>query len=302
MLRTILKSQIENKDEEYQYLNLIRDILQYGTMEQCRNGKALTAFGAAMHFSLENGSIPILTTKRVAWKTCLKELFWFISGNTNNKTLQNQNVHIWDDNASREFLDNIGLTGRVENDLGPVYGHQWRHFNAPYTTCNDIYDGQGVDQLQNVIDLLKNPKTRTSRRIIMSAWNPCQLSEMALPPCHVLIQFNVIDGNKLSGALYQRSGDVGLGVPFNIASYSFLLHIIANCCDLIPYEFIYYLGNVHIYDDHIISLKEQISRIPIGLPSIIIHNKHDNISDYVMDDIEIINYQHCNKIKMKMRK
>lgn len=302
MLSRLIQSNLEGDDEEYQYLNLIRDVLQYGSMEECRNGKALTSFGAAMRFSLEDGRIPILTTKRVAWKTCLKELFWFISGNTNNETLQKQNVKIWNGNASREFLDSVGLKDRCENDLGPVYGHQWRHFNAEYSDCHADYSDKGVDQLTNVIELLKNPKTRTSRRIIMSAWNPCQLDQMALPPCHILIQFNVVNGNKLSGALYQRSGDIGLGVPFNIASYSFLLHIIASCCNLIPHEFIYYLGNVHIYDDHIDSLKQQITRIPLGMPRIIINNKHDNIVDYCMDDVTILNYNHCNKIQMEMRK
>jgi thymidylate synthase len=302
MLRSLIESKLVGLDEECQYLNLIRDILQYGSLEQSRNGKALTVFGAAMRFSLEDGRIPILTTKRVAWKTCLKELFWFISGNTNNETLQKQNVKIWDANASREFLDSVGLIDRCENDLGPVYGHQWRHFNASYTDCHADYSNKGIDQLKNVIELLKNPETRTSRRIIMNAWNPCQLGEMALPPCHILIQFNVIEGNKLSGALYQRSGDVGLGVPFNIASYSFLLHIIADCCNLVPYEFIYYLGNVHIYDDHIDSLKEQITRVPLGLPHVTINTKHDNIDDYCMDDITLVDYKHYNKIKMEMRK
>ena len=218
--------------DENQYLHLINDILEHGDMVEGRNGFAKTVIGSAMHFSLENGKIPILTTKKVAWKTCLKELLWFIRGSTSNKELQAENVKIWNGNASREFLDSRNLHHLAENDLGPVYGHQWRHFNAYYKTCDDDYSGEGVDQLQYIIDNLKNPETRTSRRLVMSAWNPAQLDEMSLPPCHVLVQFNVTDKNKLSCSLYQRSGDVGLGVPFNIASYSFLTHIIAKHCDL----------------------------------------------------------------------
>ena len=142
-------------------------------------------FGASMRFSLENNTIPILTTKKVAWKTCFKELMWFVNGYTDNTLLQKQKVKIWNANASREFLDSRGLQHLKENDLGYVYGHQWRHFNTKYTTCYDDYSNKGVDQLQYIIDSLKDPNERFSRRLVMSAWNPCQLNEMALPPCHV---------------------------------------------------------------------------------------------------------------------
>jgi len=253
-----------------------------------------------MHFSLENGTIPLLTTKRVAWKTCLKELLWFVRGDTSNENLQKEGVAIWNDNASREFLDSRGLTHLRENDLGPVYGHQWRHFNAPYTTCDDKYDGKGVDQLAQIIECLKDPLQRTSRRMVMCAWNPCQLNEMALPPCHILAQFNVTSGNKLSCCMFQRSGDVGLGVPFNIASYSFLTHLLAKHCDLEPFEFIYYLGNAHIYKDHIESLEEQVKREPHAFPTLTVNIKRENINDYVFDDFEVHNYKHHEVIKMKM--
>ena len=271
-------------------------------MEDGRNGKALTVFGGAMHFDLKNNVIPLLTTKKVAWKTCLKELFWFIKGDTNNEHLQQQNVKIWNANASRDFLDSRGLQHLRENDLGPVYGHQWRSFNAKYSNCDEDYSGKGVDQLQYIIDNLKNPETRNSRRLVMSAWNPCQIDEMALPPCHVMAQFNVCGGNKLSCALYQRSGDVGLGVPFNIASYSFLTHIIAKHCDLEADQFIYYLGNCHIYDDHIEKLTEQSLREPLPFPTLEISKKHDNIEDYEMNDFILHNYNSHNTIKMNMRK
>ena len=160
------------------------------------------------------------------------------------------------------------MTHLGENDLGPVYGHQWRHFNAPYTNCRADYSGQCVDQLQYIIDALKDPVERFSRRLVMSAWNPCQIDEMALPPCHVLCQFNVSQGNKLSCALYQRSADCGLGVPFNIASYSFLTHILAKHCGLEAYEFIYTLGNCHVYDDHVEAMKEQLGRPSYDFPTI----------------------------------
>lgn len=296
------KKNCTGKSEEYQYLELINDILEEGTMEEGRNGLTKSIFGAAMHFSLENGTIPLLTTKRVAWKTCLKELFWFIRGDTSNENLQKEGVTIWNDNASREFLDSRGLTELRENDLGPVYGHQWRHFNAPYTTCDDNYDGKGVDQLAQIIECLKDPLQRTSRRMVMCAWNPCQLNEMALPPCHILAQFNVTSGNKLSCCMFQRSGDVGLGVPFNIASYSFLTHLLAKHCDLEPFEFIYYLGNAHIYDDHIESLEEQVKREPYAFPKIIIDKKCNSIEEYNIGNVNIENYICHETIKMKMRK
>ena len=294
------KNKGTRKSEEYQYLDLISDILEEGTMEEGRNGLTKSIFGAAMHFSLENGTIPLLTTKRVAWKICLKELLWFIKGDTNNENLQKEGVAIWNDNASREFLDSRGLTHLRENDLGPVYGHQWRHFNAPYTTCDENYDGKGVDQLAQIIKCLKDPLQRTSRRMVMCAWNPCQLDEMALPPCHILAQFNVTSGNKLSCCMFQRSGDVGLGVPFNIASYSFLTHLLAKHCDLEPFEFIYYLGNCHIYDSHLNVIQEQVTKTPHAFPTLMINVKRENINDYVLDNFEVHNYKHHEIIKMKM--
>ena len=286
---------------ENQYLQLIRDIIEEGTMETGRNGKTCVVIGSSMYFSLENNVIPLLTTKKVAWKTCLRELLWFVRGQTNNKILTDQKCNIWKGNASREFLDSRGLTHLREDDLGPVYGHQWRHFNAKYTTCDEDYSGKGVDQLQNIIDLLKNPETRNSRRMVMSAWNPEQLDEMALPPCHILLQFNVTRGNKLSCSMYQRSGDVGLGVPFNIASYSFLTYMIAKHCDLEPHEFVYHIGNAHIYDDHIETLKEQVDRTPLPFPTLKIKEKKEKIEDYNLEDFELSDYVFHEPLKMKMR-
>jgi thymidylate synthase len=287
---------------ENQYLQLIKEILEKGSLEETRNGKTKSIFGYSMRFSLRDGELPLLTTKKVAWKTCFYELLWFIKGSTNNKELQDKNVHIWDGNSSREFLDSRGLYTNEINDLGPIYGHQWRHFNAKYTDCHSDYSGKGIDQLKNVIDNLKNPLTRSSRRHIISAWNPCQLDEMALPPCHILMQFNVRENKYLSCALYQRSGDGGLGVPFNIASYSFLTHIIAKHCDLLPDEFIYFLGNAHIYEEHFEPIQEQLKREPLPFPKINILQKHENIEDYTIDDIEWVEkYVSFGPIKMIMK-
>jgi thymidylate synthase len=187
-------------------------------------------------------------------------------------------------------------------DLGPVYGFQWRHFNATYVDRHTDYSGKGIDQLANVINDLKNPSTRSSRRHIISAWNPCQLDAMALPPCHMFCQFHVTGGDELTCTMYQRSGDVGLGVPFNIASYSFLTHLIAHHCGLKAKEFVYYLGNTHIYDDHVEPLKEQLERIPYEFPTLaIVGEKKENIEDYVMDDFVVKDYVCWPTIKMEMR-
>lgn len=294
--------QTEGKNvEENQYLQLIRDILDKGSSEDGRNGATKSIFGYSMRFSLKNGSLPLLTTKRVAWKTCFHELMWFVRGSTNNQELMDLGVHIWDANASREFLDSRSLNSREVNDLGPVYGHQWRHFNAPYDNCFTDYSGKGIDQLQNIINELKTETGRTSRRLIMSAWNPGQLDEMALPPCHVLVQFHVRQQQYLSCSLYQRSGDVGLGVPFNIASYSFLTHILAKHCHLIADDFVYFLGNAHIYESHIPALSQQIFREPYPFPKIDITRVHENIHDYCLDDIDFTEpYRFHETLKMDM--
>lgn len=299
---------------EYQYLHLLDNILENGAWVNGRNGLTKSIFGATLKFSLQNGSIPILTTKKTAWKTCLKELLWFVRGETNTKLLQQQNVHIWDGNSSREFLDSRGLSYYPENMIGPSYGYQWRFFNANYNCftgkrllndkVEDIHKNvvhyKGIDQLQQIIDDLKDPVRRTSRRLVMSAWNPCQLDQMALPPCHMICQFNVHDGNKLSCMMVQRSNDCFLGVPFNIASYSFLTHLIARHCGLEAYEFIHCMGNCHLYENAIDAATTQISREPMTFPTVTIKCVKDNINDYVVDDFEIHNYKSHEAIKVEM--
>lgn len=292
----------EHNAEEFQYTNLIYRILETGTREQTRNGTTISVFGEMMRFSLRDGQVPFLTTKRLAWKTCFHELRWFLRGETDNQLLKARGVHIWDANGSREFLDSRGLNHYSPDVLGPIYGYQWRNYNAPYNpeTAEPKSKEGTVDQLANIIRDLKDPAQRASRRLIMTAWNPLQLDEMALPPCHILAQFNVRDGKYLSCALYQRSGDVGLGVPFNIASYSMLTHILAVHCGLIAEEFVYFLGNAHIYEDHVGPLQEQLRRTPYLFPRIRIE-KQDNIEDYDLGHIEFLReYQFWPTIAMNM--
>jgi len=298
---TNLNDDIEINHDENQYLNLIDDILEENSMFIGRNGNTLSIFGSSMHFSLENNTIPFMTTKKLAWRTCIKELLWFISGKTDNKILKQQNVNIWNKNATREFLDSRELYNNKEDDLGPVYGFQWRHFNAYYEYCDSDYTNKGIDQIEYIIEQLKDPTKRNSRRLILTAWNPCQIDKMALPPCHVLCQFHVTNNEFLSCSLYQRSGDVGLGVPFNIASYSFLTHLIAHHTGLKPLDFIYNLGNAHIYDDHIDNLKIQSNKIPYDFPKLYITNLREKLENYDMSDFNIKDYKCHDNIKLEMR-
>jgi len=277
---------------------MIDRVINHGIKQEGRNGITRSLLGEKMVFDLTKNNIPLITTKKLAWKTCLKELFWFMRGETNNKILKEQNVKIWNKNASREFLDSRGLYHLNEDDLGPVYGHQWRNYNGIY--YNSEVKSNGVDQLENIVKMLSDEKERNSRRIILNAWNPCQIHEMALPPCHILSQYIVKD-NKLTTILYQRSGDIGLGIPFNIASYSFLTHILAKHCNLEAKEFIHFIGDAHIYEEHVDSLNEQIKRKPYEYPKILIKNKHENINEYSLEDIEIKNYKYQKKIAMDMK-
>ena len=296
-LRKVTK--LSKNHTDLQYRNLVKNIQGNGEWKKTRNGKTLSHFGEYMKFDLRDNKIPLLTTKKVPWKTCLAELLWFINGSTDNTNLQKQNVNIWTKNADRNFLEERGLNYENEGDLGPIYGHQWRYFNAPYNDCKTDYNGEGVDQLQNIIHSLNDPIDRYSRRLILSAWNPNQISEMALPPCHVISQFSVNSKNELSCLLYQRSGDVGLGIPFNIASYGFLTNLLAVHCNLKPGKFIHTIGDAHIYENHIQQLIMQISRKPFPSPTLHI-NKRENIDDYRLEDFEIQNYKTHPTISMEM--
>jgi len=284
--------------EEMQYLQLCRDIMEQGVQRGDRTGTGtLSKFGTQMRFSLRNNVIPLLTTKRTFWRGVAEELLWFISGNTNANVLAAKNIHIWDGNGSREFLDSRGLNHREVGDLGPVYGFQWRHFGAPYIDMHTDYTGQGFDQLADCISKIKhNPD---DRRIILSAWNPCDLDVMALPPCHMFCQFYVANG-ELSCQMYQRSADMGLGVPFNIASYSLLTHLMAHVCGLKPGEFIHTIGDAHIYLNHVDALKVQLERNPRAFPKIKINPDKTDIDSLVYEDLELLDYFPHKPIKMDM--
>ncbi|XP_037820598.1 thymidylate synthase [Lucilia sericata] len=291
-----IKEEDENKGEQ-QYLDLIAQIIEKGVDRGDRTGVGtVSIFGAQMRFDMRN-SFPLLTTKRVFWRAVAEELLWFVHGCTDAKILQEKNIHIWDGNSDRKFLDKLGFTDREEGDLGPVYGFQWRHFGAKYRTCHDDYSNEGVDQLKEVINTIRtNPN---DRRIIMSAWNPLDIPQMALPPCHCLAQFYVANG-ELSCQLYQRSADMGLGVPFNIASYALLTYMIAHITGLKPGDFIHTTGDTHVYKNHIEPLKEQLKRKPRPFPKLLIKREVKDIEDFKFEDFEIVGYKPYPKIEMEM--
>ena len=257
-----------------QYLDLLRHIRENGVMKEDRTGTGTqSVFGYQMRFNLAEG-FPLLTTKKVHLKSIIYELLWFISGNTNVRWLQEHGVSIWD-----EWADENG-------DLGPVYGHQWRSWPAA--------DGRVIDQLSQVIDLIQhNPD---SRRMLVSAWNPGEVDKMALPPCHCLFQFYVADG-KLSCQLYQRSADVFLGVPFNIASYALLTLMIAQVCSLQPGEFVHTTGDTHIYRNHFEQVEQQLSRTPRPLPVMRLNPEVKSVFDFQYEDFTLEGYDPWPAIK-----
>lgn len=293
-----IKTKEPENREEQQYLDTIKLLLDKGFRKEDRTGTGtLSVFGHSMRFSLRDGVLPLLTTKRVFWRGVAEELLWFIRGSTNANELAEKGVHIWDANGSRSFLDKLGFQEREEGDLGPVYGFQWRHSGADYKGMHHDYSGQGVDQLKEIIHKLRT--SPDDRRIIMCAWNPSDLSKMALPPCHVLVQFYVSEG-ELSCLLYQRSADVGLGVPFNIASYSLLTYMIAHVTGLKPGEFIHNMGDTHVYLNHIEPLKEQLKRKPRPFPRLKILRDVADIGDFKFEDFQLIDYNPHPKIQMEM--
>jgi thymidylate synthase len=287
-------------NEEIQYLDIIRKIIEKGAPKIDRTGTGTRAiFGEMMKFSLKEVSFPLLTTKKVFFRGIAEELLFFIKGDTNTNHLSEKGVKIWDAHSSKEFLTKRGFPNREQGDIGPSYGFQWRHFGAKYTDMNADYTGQGVDQLAECIHLIKTDPT--SRRIILTAWNPIDLPMMALPACHSLCQFFVNEG-ELSCMMYQRSCDMGLGVPFNIASYSLLTCLIAHSCGLKPGEFIHSMGDTHVYENHISPLQVQLSREPKPFPKLVIKCEpmSKTIFEYTIDDFEIVGYNHHPVIFMEM--
>ncbi|WP_282141711.1 thymidylate synthase [Cytobacillus oceanisediminis] len=257
-----------------QYLDLCKHVLENGTKKEDRTGTGtISTFGYQMRFNLQEG-FPLVTTKKLHLKSIIHELLWFLNGDTNVKYLQENGVRIWNEWADEE------------GNLGPVYGHQWRSWTGA--------DGNTVDQISNLIDQIKtNPD---SRRLIVNAWNAGEIEKMALPPCHCMFQFYAADG-KLSCQLYQRSADVFLGVPFNIASYALLTMMVAQVCDLEPGEFVHTFGDVHIYQNHIDQVNLQLSRDPRPLPKMIINPDVKDIFSFKFDDFQLEDYNPHPHIK-----
>ena len=257
-----------------QYLNLLNRILTEGVHKEDRTGTGtISVFGHQMRFNLEEG-FPCITTKKLHLKSIIHELLWFLQGDTNVKYLQDNGVRIWN-----EWADENG-------DLGPIYGSQWRNWN-----------GEGIDQLAQVVDKLKN--NPNDRRMIVSAWNVSKIPEMHLPPCHMMFQFYVANG-KLSCMLYQRSCDMFLGVPFNIASYALLTMMLAQVCNLEPGEFVHTLGDTHIYHNHFEQVKEQLRREPLPLPTMRLNPQVKDINDFKYEDFTLENYECYGAIKAQV--
>ena len=258
-----------------QYIDLVKHVLENGVRKGDRTGTGtLSVFGYQMRFDLAEG-FPLVTTKKIHLKSIIHELLWFLKGDTNIRYLQENGVTIWD-----EWADENG-------NLGSVYGAQWRSWPTA--------DGKTVDQITNLINQIK--QSPSSRRLIVSAWNVAEIENMALPPCHTMFQFYVADG-KLSCQLYQRSADIGLGVPFNIASYALLLAMIAQVTNLEVGEFVHTFGDAHIYSNHEDALKEQITRTPYALPRLELNKEVKSIFDFTYDDIQILDYQYHPLIKL----
>jgi len=277
-----------------QYLDALRKVLEKGAEKKDRTGIGTKAiFGMQMRFNMEGG-FPAITTKKLAWKSVVSELLWFIEGSGDERRLaeilygtrDKEKTTIWTANAEAGYWK---PKARFEGDLGRIYGMQWRKWKTP--------DGKEIDQLKNAIELIKtNP---SSRRIIVNAWNPGEIDKMALPPCHTFFQFFVAD-KKLSLQMYQRSCDMFLGVPFNIASYSLLLYMVAQVAGLKAGEFVHTLGDAHIYYNHFEQVKEQLKRKPLKLPRLKLNPDIKNIDGFKMEDIELLDYEHHPPIKAPM--
>lgn len=286
--------------DEINYLNLLEEVLSEGIEKDDRTGVGIiSCFGKRLEFNLKEG-FPLLTSKFVPFKLTIKELLWFISGSTDNSLLKSQGVHIWDGNTTKEFIEKMGLPYEAD-DLGPMYGFQWRYAGAEYVDCKTDYSGKGVDQIKRVIDTIRSDPC--SRRIILSAYNAADLDKMVLNPCHCMVQFYVDTARgELSAQMYQRSADLFLGVPINIASYALLIHMIAHVCGLGVGKLVICYGDAHIYKNHLDAVKTQLGRRELvkPFPELRIKRKVEEIGDFVLDDFEIVNYKREGRIKAPM--
>ena len=283
---------------EYQYIKCIRDILTNGHRGEDRTGVGtLSVFGRQFKWDLAD-SFPLFTTKRMYFRGIVEELLWFLRGETDNRILQNKGVHIWDGNTSREFLDKNGLEHLEEGDGGKIYGFQMRHYGAEYIDCETEYKEEGYDQVKEALRMIKEEPT--SRRIIINLWNAIDLKEMALPPCLFFYQFRV-HGDKLHCHILNRSNDMALGHPWNVATGALITYIFAYLCDLKPGELTHTVSDAHVYLNHLGKIEEQLDRKPFAFPFLRIKNRdQEDVEDFVYSDFELLNYEYHPSIKMEM--
>ena len=288
-----MSSHYHNSKNEQAYLDLLQHVLSHGSEKGDRTGTGtLSHFGAQLRFDLADG-FPLLTTKKVHFKSIVYELFWFLSGSTHVDFLQENGVRIWNEWSTAEQTARFN---RPAGDLGPVYGHQWRNYGAS-KDGNGVYNNDGIDQITQVVEQIKN--NPNSRRLIVSGWNPAEAEQVALPPCHTLFQFFVAD-NKLSCQLYQRSADLFLGVPFNIASYALLTHMVAQVCGLEVGEFVWTGGDCHIYQNHREQVELQLTRELYTLPTLTLNPNVTDIFAFKYEDISVDGYESHPAIKAKV--
>lgn len=296
----LVKPYISKNEEEEQFLELMKNIMRQPLRGNRTNELCKSLFSPPqLRFSLSNNNFPLITTRQLPFKIIFEELMWFIRGETDTRILNNKGIHIWDDNSSREFLDNRGLQRYREGDIGPGYGFQFRYSGAVYESCDTDYTGCGTDQLLNVIKEIREQPN--SRRLIINLWNPNDIHKMALPPCGFCYQFYVND-NKLSCKLTQRSSDISLAGGWNIASASLLTIMIACVCDLEPHELIWSLGDVHIYNNQQEQVFEQLSRRPRMFPKLYITNTPSdrNITSFKYSDFELLDYNPYCRLRIPM--
>lgn len=280
------------------YRALVEDILASGTRVSERTGTgALSVVHRTLRVDLREG-FPLLTTKRVPFRWVAEEMLWMVSGSTDARRLSARGVTIWDANASRAFLDRHGFPHRREGDLGPTYGHQWRHFGAEYSDADAGYAGKGVDQLAGVVRAIRSEPN--SRRILMTAWNPAQLGQTPLPPCHYSAHFIAREDATLHCVVTMRSCDVGVGLPFNIAGYALLLSLVARVTRRQAGELSFSLEDAHIYSNHVEGLREQIAREPRPPPSLTITRDTEDIDRFTVDDLRLEGYDPHPPIRMPM--
>jgi len=271
---------------EEQYIELLKHIVQHGRTRQTRNGTVKSIFGATLECDLADG-FPLLTTKKMFWRGIVEELSWFLRGSTNVQELREKKIHIWDGNSEH-----------LNYDAGPVYGFQWRHFGAVYTDCHADYDGKGHDQIASIIHLLKTDPY--SRRMVLSAWCPSQQEQMCLPPCHVMYQFYVEHDERVSCMMTQRSADVFLGLPFNIASTALLTHLIAENVGRKPGRLLIQVGDAHVYKEHYNVCQKQIANTIMSMPTIRVLRSSDNLQ-FNSEDVVLINYKSNGLLKAPMK-